>query len=292
MENNQRISPFSYSEDLSYYIDDRSKYAGKDTLEKEYRNNRLGPRELTLMYLMTELGTVTSFLIREAMMHPEMPSEVIKLTASGTNTNPYRKELSYLLKSGIITEGKLFNGNKEIMKTYHICPFASEWLKKKALPVEKLYTLRLSGSTRQSKGVLSTLNHLAAINFHIRYIKDMRLCLANWEISSDDIPDTYYDAVYTHTDGKKSIMLSIRKEDPDYERALKLAYQTGFSADEYIFVLDSKESMLSLRRRMIEKISDFDKKALYITDALIHQKELLKFYAVSDNMIEIRMNKS
>lgn len=285
-----RLSPFSYQEGMTYLTKSANQYVGKDTLEREYRDGSIGELELILMQLFAELGTLTSHLVRLAMEHPDIPYRCKKMEASkDCVNNPYKKELKYFENMGVLLTGKVFLNGKELVKTYHISPFALEWSKKKPALTKTLYNIGITDNCKPTRGVLTLLTHLAAVNFHIRYVKDMRDSLNTWSFSNMDNPEKPFDAKYVYQDGSERLALSYRSTEASDDRIIKSVCANQVSATGFIFILDSKETMLSLRMKLIKYCKDIDEKALYITDSLIHSKEELKFYKINNNMIEIQM---
>lgn len=297
-ETSKQLSPFMYyPEKTTYYLNNSIKYAGKKFLEHEYLNGSLGKRECLILRLLSECGTMTAHLISEAFDNQNIPFSYKKLAASNkdddeissendTHSNPYRKELNYLVKNGMITTGKVYYNFRERMKTYHITPSAKDWILSMPSSVDSLYNTFSLDDCIPAIDALGVLNHLSMLNFHIRFVKGLEESLNEWQISNCDISTQPYDAKYVMNDGTNLLAVSVRNIELNFDKALRLAKGFFVSADRFIFIVDSKETMLSLRNHLLSDLKNIDSKALYLTDSLIHSEEELRFYKINNNMIE------
>lgn len=276
-------SPFTYTDQTTMTLEEKKKSPGKNALERMYSTGSIGEREMVIMEIFYEIGPLTSKLLQKAMQHPSIPNGCTKISASPSG-NPYLKELGFLEERGILFTGRIKENRKERIKFFFLSSGARDWISKKAAPISGTFNDKTMPPSIPSSP-LAMLNHLAAVNLHIRLLTELTGDISEKYISGNE--NYPFDLRYRFITETEAYALSMRSEEKDLDRAKKFLKGHPGKA-KLFFILPSREMLVNVRNRLSCDFKDLDQRVEYLTDISIHNDDAMHVYVIHEGMLEIK----
>lgn len=291
------ISPFALrTDEYAGTVLLRKGYTYKETMEASMPSfSRIQKMHLTeglftkrMLYILQflyELGPLTAKQIEWAFLHGKVEPYERKIGVK----EPYKQEMSQLLRHGLIVKCEVRENDRKRMRCYRLTPSMEQYYRSgPGISREHIYSEHNASESIRVYDLAGILRACSASMYALRcgvYQPDL-IRASNRRFMENGM---MFDGKYLFADGTRHYVLSVRDIAREYGNALDALMLPALKkkGNYLLLITESMEKAQDLRRLLLAKGLSDESGIIYTTDLALRNENAPVLYTIDDDGYEI-----